>query len=51
VRRIVNPISTGATRWWCHSAIRRSVRRDRAARVTTVRLTTRTDSRVSSDGD
>jgi hypothetical protein len=37
-RRIVNPLSTGVTRWWCHSAFRRSVRRHRAARVATVRV-------------
>ena len=25
VRTVVNPVSTAATRWWCHSALRRAV--------------------------
>jgi hypothetical protein len=25
VRAAVNPVSTAATRWWCHSALRRTL--------------------------
>lgn len=25
VRAVVNPVSTAATRWWCHSALRHSL--------------------------
>lgn len=33
MRALVNPFSTAATRWWCHSRLRRAVMRhsDRAS--------------------
>jgi hypothetical protein len=51
-RRIMNPVSTRLTHCWCHSAIRRRVRRHRAADIATVRVTSRPESsRASSRQD